>query len=88
MLKLKIKKGDTVQVITGSDKGKKGSVLEITKKLPLKVKVSGVCLQTHFDQKEGMLKKEGLIDYSNIKLVEKSKSASKKKATKKKAASK
>ena len=70
MTKLKIKKGATVQVITGNDKGKKGSVLEINPG-KLLIKVQGVKVQTHFDKKEGLLKKEGFINYSNVKLVEK-----------------
>jgi len=70
-MKLKIKKGDTVQVIAGSDKGKKGSVLEV-KPNTLKIKVKGVRVQTHYDKKDGLLKKEGFMDYSNVKLVEKS----------------
>lgn len=68
-MKLKIKKGSTVQVIAGAEKGKKGTVLEI---LPSKmgVRVQGIRVQTHFDKKEGLLKKEGLIHYSNLKLVD------------------
>ena len=50
-MKLKISKGDTVQVITGSDKGKKGQVLAIDSKT-LKIKVQGVKMMTHFDKKE------------------------------------
>jgi large subunit ribosomal protein L24 len=68
-MKLKIKKGATVQVITGSDKGKKGTVVEVNPKA-MKVKVQGVKVMTHFDKKEGLLKKESFIDYSNVKLVE------------------
>ncbi len=68
-MKLKIKKGDTVQVTTGSDKGKKGTVLEV-KPLAMKIKIQGVKIQTHYDKKDGLLKKEGFIDYSNVKLVE------------------
>ncbi len=67
--KLKIKKGATVQVIAGSEKGKKGSVLEVNAER-LKARVQGIRVQTHFDKKEGLLKKEGYIDYSNLKLVE------------------
>ena len=48
--KLKIKKGATVQVITGSDKGKKGTVIEVDP-TKLRVKVQGVKVQTHFDKK-------------------------------------
>ena len=81
-MKLKIKKGATVQVISGSDKGKSGKVLEI-KTEPLKIKVQGVKVQTHFDKKEGILKKEGFIDYSNVKLLVASEKVTKKKAKKK-----
>ena len=83
---LKIKKGDTVQVIAGSEKGKKGPVIEV-KPQALKIKIQGVKVQTHYDKKNGLLKKEGFIDYSNVKLVEKTaKAAKEKKATKKTAA--
>ncbi len=79
-MKLKIKKGATVQVTTGADKGKKGSVLAIDAK-NMKVKVQGVKVQTHYDKKDGLLTKEGFIDYSNVKLIE---AASKEKKTSKK----
>lgn len=81
-MKLKIKKGATVQVITGSDKGKKGSVLAVDAQ-NMKIQVQGVKVQTHFDKKDGLLKKEGFIDYSNVKLVE---AAVKEKKTSKKTA--
>lgn len=80
MLKLKIRKGDKVQVITGSDKGKKGTVISISPS-DLLIKVEGVKVQTHFDKKDGLLKKEGFINYSNVKLVEKA--TKEKKAAKK-----
>lgn len=76
-MKLSIKKGDTVQVVAGADKGKKGTVLELSKK-KMKIRVSGVREMTHFDKKEGMRKAEGLIDYSNVKLVESAKRETKK----------
>jgi len=79
-MKLKIKKGATVQVITGSDKGKKGSVLAVDA-ANMKILVQGVKVQTHYDKKDGLLKKEGFIDYSNVKLVE---AATKEKKTSKK----
>ena len=84
MLKLKIKKGDKVQVIAGSDKGKKGQVIEI-KPSALKIKVEGVKVQTHYDKKDGLTKKEGFINFSNVKLVE---AKAKAKTTEKKAAKK
>ena len=77
-LKLKIKKGDTVQVITGADKGKKGTVMAIDKGA-LKIKVQGVRVQTHFDKKEGKFEAEGFIDYSNVKLLSAAAATKKKK---------
>ena len=88
MKKLSIKKGATVQVIAGSDKGKKGEVIEVNPKA-LKVKVQGVKVQTHYDKKDGLLKKEGFVDYSNVKLVSAAPAKGKKpakKATKQKSA--
>ena len=88
-MKLKIKKGATVQVITGADKGKKGEVLEVNPQ-SMKIRVQGVRVQTHYDKKDGLLKKEGLLDYSNVKLVsgpaEKSSKKTSKKTTKQKSA--
>lgn len=80
--KLKIAKGATVEVIAGADKGKKGTVLFLDDK-KLKVKVQGVKMLTHYDKQEGLLRKEGMIDYSNIKLS--AAAPVKKKAAKKKA---
>lgn len=79
---MKIRKGDTVQVIAGGDKGKKGAVLEVNP-TAMKIKIQGVKVQTHYDKKDGLLKKEGFIDYSNVKLVEKA--AKEKKSAKKSA---
>lgn len=86
-MKLKLKKGSTVQVISGSDKGKKGSVLAIDSK-KMKVKVQGVRVATHFDKKEGIKKLESFIDYSNVKLLEQAPEKSKKTAAKKKTSAK
>ena len=82
MLKLKIKKGATVQVISGADKGKKGTVLAVNA-AAMKIQVQGVKIQTHFDKKDGLLKKEGFIAYSNVKLLD---APAKEKKTSKKAA--
>jgi large subunit ribosomal protein L24 len=68
-MKLKIKKGATVQVNAGADKGKKGKVIEVSRTL-MKLKVEGVKVMTHFDKKDGLKKLEGFIDYSNVTLVE------------------
>ena len=85
-MKLKIKKDDEVEVISGGQKGKKGKVLNISMK-PLKIRIAGVFVQTHFDKKERKsIKKEGYIDYSNVKLLKASEKKNKKrKITKKKA---
>ena len=81
MRKLKIKNGDNVQVITGDDKGKTGTVLGIDA-AQLKAQVSGVRINTKLNKQERTFyKEEGWIDYSNIKLA----GAAKKKSTKKKA---
>jgi large subunit ribosomal protein L24 len=86
-VKLKIKKGDTVQVIAGSQKGAKGSVMAIEPN-KMRIKVQGVRVQTHFNKKEGILKAEGFIDYSNVKLVEKAAKEAKKAAKSKASARK
>ncbi|NJL25130.1 MAG: 50S ribosomal protein L24 [Calothrix sp. SM1_5_4] len=68
-MKLKIRKGATVQVVAGAEKGKKGTVLEV---VPSKmgVRVQGIRVQTHYSKQDGLQKKEGLIHYSNLKLVD------------------
>lgn len=89
-MKLKIKKGATVQVIAGADKGKKGKVLEVSP-TAMKLKIEGVKVMTHYDKKDGLKKLEGFIDYSNVKLLEAAaatKATKAKKATSKKTASK
>ena len=80
MHKLGIRKGDTVEVITGADKGKKGAVLEINNK-HLKIKVQGVSVNTKHDKQNGLQKLESFISYSNVKFV--SKAVAAKKAKKK-----
>lgn len=76
-MKLKIRKGDKVKITAGSDKGSSGTVLEVNPKT-MKVLVQGVRVQTHFDKKEGILKKEGYLDYSNVALVERAAKEAKK----------
>ena len=67
---MKIKKGDTVLVITGKDKGKKGEVIAAFPKTN-KVIVSGVNIQSKHekakqDQPAQIVKVEGPIDVSNV----------------------
>ena len=67
-MKAKIKVGDEVLVTTGSQKGRKGYVLAVDI-LKRKIRVKGIRIQTCFDKKEGIQKREGFIDYSNAKLI-------------------
>lgn len=71
-MKMKIKKNDTVVVISGSDKGKQGSVIDILPKKG-KVKVQGVAMVSRHTKarrqgEKSMIKKqERYIDISNVK---------------------
>jgi large subunit ribosomal protein L24 len=86
MMKLKIKKGATVEVITGSEKGKRGEVLEVDS-AKMRLRIQGVRVQTRHSKKDGLLKSEGYIHYSNAKLIEAPKSKkTAKKASKSKSA--
>ena len=73
-MKLSVKKGDNVLVITGKDAGKTGEVLEVNKENG-KVVVAQVNIQSHHkkprskDDKGGILKSEGAIDVSNVQVV-------------------
>ena len=66
---LKIKKGDTVRVITGRDKGKEGKVLAVKDG---KVLVEGVAMVTKHSKptagnpQGGIINKESFIDASNV----------------------
>ena len=81
-MKKKIKVGDEVQVIAGADKGRRGAVLEFDSS-QRKVRVKNVRMQTHFDKKEGIQKKEGFIDRSNVKWIKAGEPKSKKSGSKK-----
>jgi len=71
---MKLRKGDTVRVITGKDKGKEGQVIRV---LPSdnKVIVSGVnTAMRHLkarraNEKAGIIEKDMPIDASNVMLV-------------------
>jgi large subunit ribosomal protein L24 len=72
--KVHVKKGDTVMVITGKDKGKKGKVTQVVPK-DSKVFVEGVNVvkrhtkPTQTNPQGGIVKKEAPIHSSNVKLV-------------------
>lgn len=71
--KLKIKKGDTVVVITGEDRGKSGKVLEVFPK-ENRALVAGIrIISKHTkpnaqNQQGGIVKKESPINISNLML--------------------
>ena len=75
---LKIKKGDTVKVITGKDKDKEGKVLSVDAK-KAKVLVEGVNMITKHakptaaNQTGGIIQKEAPIDISNVMYLHKGK---------------
>jgi large subunit ribosomal protein L24 len=68
----KIKKGDTVRVIAGEDKGKEGKVLEVKNG---RVKVEGVNkVKIHVkpnqsNAKGGIVEEEAFMDISNVMYV-------------------
>ncbi len=74
MSALKIKKGDTVQVITGKDKGKEGKVISVDVQKG-KVVVEGANMVTKHTKPSqanpngGIIQKEAAIDVSNVMLV-------------------
>ena len=75
---LKIKKGDTVKIITGKDKDKEGKVLSVDTKKS-KVLVEGINMVTKHakpsaaNQNGGIIQKEAPIDISNVMYLHKGK---------------
>jgi len=75
MAKFKFKKGDTVEIIAGDDKGKTGTVLAVLPKKN-KVIVEGCKIAkkavkpTEENTKGGHVNKEMPIDVSNVRKVE------------------
>lgn len=74
MATMKIKKGDTVKVIAGADKGSEGKVIAIDHKKN-RVLVEGVNMITKHtkpsmaNQQGGIIHQEGFIDASNVMVV-------------------
>ena len=72
--KVAIKKGDTVEVITGNNKGTTGTVLEVISSKE-RIVVEGVNIQkkhqkpTQEDQDGGIKEREGSIHISNVRLA-------------------
>lgn len=73
-MKLQIKKGDVVQVISGNDKGNSGRVIEIDR-ATLRVVVEGVNVRkkharpSQANPNGGIISREMPIHYSNVMLV-------------------
>ncbi|OFK22454.1 50S ribosomal protein L24 [Olsenella sp. HMSC062G07] len=75
MAKMKIKKGDQVQVLSGKDKGKRG---EVIRAIPSegKVVVRGVALVKKAQKADqmgnngGIVEREAAIDASNVALID------------------
>ena len=71
---IKIRKNDTIQVIAGKDKGKKGKVLHVYPKLGRAI-VENINLmkkakrKSQNDQKGGIVEVEALIAVSNLMLI-------------------
>lgn len=74
-MKLKIKKGDIVKVITGSDKGKTGRVLDIDPKA-MRILIEQVNVRSkhtkpsQMNPQGGINKIEMPVHYSNVMLVD------------------
>lgn len=74
-MKLKIKKGDTVKLLTGVDKGKEGRVLEIYPS-KMKVLVEGMNMKIKHEkpsqqnQQGGRVTKSAPVHYSNVKKID------------------
>ena len=76
MSMLKIKKGDTVKVITGKDKGKEGKVIKADEKKVIVEGVNNITKHSKANQanpKGGIIHEEAAIDVSNVMYVHKGK---------------
>jgi large subunit ribosomal protein L24 len=75
MIKLRIKKGDTVKVIAGDDKGKQGRILSVNK-TTLRALVEGINMSTKHTKptakntKGGIVHQEASVHISNLMLID------------------
>ncbi|MEK6615882.1 MAG: 50S ribosomal protein L24 [Bacteroidota bacterium] len=75
MAKLKIKKGDTVKVIAGNDKGKQGRILSVDRET-FRAIVEGINMATKHTKptakntKGGIIHQEASIHVSNLMLID------------------
>lgn len=72
-LKLKLKKGDQVEVITGKEKGKRGEILSVDRD-SMRVLIKGLNIVTRFVKQSaahpnGAFTKEMPVHISNVALV-------------------
>ena len=85
---MKVKVGDNVRVITGSNKGKEGKVIKVLRK-ENRVVIDGVnIIKKHVkpnreNESGGILETEGPIHISNIKVADKKETKKEVKETKK-----
>ena len=74
-VKLHVRRGDIVQVITGNHKGSQGKILEVVRKKQ-QVIIEGVrMMKRHIRRSQenpngGIIEREGPIHVSNVKLIE------------------
>lgn len=74
-MKLKIKKGDVVEVIAGNDRGTQGRVLDVNAE-KMRILVEGVNIRkkhskpTQQNQTGGIVSKEMPIHYSNVQIID------------------
>ena len=79
-MKMRIKKGDIVQVLSGNDKGSTGRVLEVYPSKS-KILVEGVNVRKKHmkpnpkNQQGGIVSKEMPINYSNVLIIDSDKNA-------------
>ena len=89
-IKLHVRKGDNVEVISGNFKGSSGKVLEVIARKQ-RVLIEGVrMIKRHLkksqDNPQGKIaKREGPVHISNVKVLERGERAAKEKGAKKKA---
>ena len=75
MVKLKIKKGDTVKVVAGDDKGKQGRVLSVDR-INFRAIVEGINMATKHTRptakntKGGIIHQEASIHLSNLMFID------------------
>jgi large subunit ribosomal protein L24 len=77
-VKMRIKRGDSVQLITGKDKGKKGKVLVVDRKSNRVIVENCNMVSKHMkarkqDEQGGIIKKEAPIHVSNVMYIHKGK---------------